>query len=87
MSVGVGVHQGPVILGYIGSDSRREYTVIGDVVNVAARLCGQAPASRVLASEPVAISVGDDEVVVEAKSELALKGRGETVSAWTLRRS
>lgn len=38
ISIGIGVHVGDVILGYIGSDARHEYTAIGDTVNTAARL-------------------------------------------------
>ncbi len=68
---------------------RQQILYVNDtsVALLTANVSVRAPASRVLASEPVAMSVGDGEVVVEAKSELALKGRGESVSAWTLRRS
>jgi adenylate cyclase len=38
LKMGVGVHSGPVVLGDIGAERRREFTIIGDTVNVAARV-------------------------------------------------
>jgi adenylate cyclase len=51
LAVGIGVHTGPVVAGYIGSSKSLSYTVIGDTANTSARLCGIALAGQILVSE------------------------------------
>jgi adenylate cyclase len=51
LAVGIGVHTGPVVAGYIGSSKALSYTVIGDTANTSARLCGIATAGQILVSE------------------------------------
>lgn len=51
LAIGIGVHTGPVVAGYIGSSKALSYTVIGDVANTSARLCGVAAPGQVLVSE------------------------------------
>lgn len=51
--ISVGVHRGPVLAGPIGSDLRNTYAVMGDTVNLAARLCARAEKGEILATGDV----------------------------------
>jgi class 3 adenylate cyclase len=57
--LGIGVNSGEALVGNIGSDKRMEYTVIGDVVNVAARLEAIAQPNQVLVAEATKELVGE----------------------------
>ncbi len=51
LAVGIGIHTGPLVAGYIGSSKALSYTVIGDVANTSARLCSVAKAGQIVISE------------------------------------
>lgn len=59
VDMGVGVNTGRLVAGYIGAKRRLEYTVIGDAVNTASRLCGMAQGDQVLISEATHRAVAD----------------------------
>lgn len=58
-AVGCGLHRGPAVIGNIGSPEHLDYSVIGESVNLAARLCGHAEPMSVVVSESLRRAVGE----------------------------
>jgi adenylate cyclase len=74
------VNTGEALVGVLGAESGRSYTVIGDTVNLAARLEAQAPAGRVVIGATTLQAIPG--VRVEALEGLRVKGRREAVDAY-----
>ena len=83
VTVGIGLHTGDALIGYIGSEKRSEYTAIGDTVNLAARLESNARGGQILLSEATAQAIGNAFPMV-AREPITVKNRVQPVSLFEL---
>jgi adenylate cyclase len=84
--IGVGLHLGEVALGILGPPRRRTTTLVGDTVNVAARLCSRARAGELLFSCTVAQALGERSRAAALPylqlPQLELRGRSAPIDIW-----
>jgi class 3 adenylate cyclase len=83
LDVGIGLNAGEVIAGTIGTDERMEYTVVGDSVNLAARLEACAGPGEILVSAEMRARL-DGAVRARPLGRFNVKGRDEAVEVWKL---
>jgi len=81
LGLGCGIAQGYATLGLIGFEGRRDYAAIGNVTNLAARLCGEAASGEVLVDRKIMAEV---EALAKAtqREPLELKGFSHPVPAF-----
>jgi adenylate cyclase len=81
LGLGCGVAQGYATLGTIGFEGRWDYAAIGNVTNLAARLCGEAAAGQVLVDRKIMARI-EPLVSARAAGPFALKGLAQPVPAF-----
>jgi adenylate cyclase len=86
LEIGIGIHTGPVVAGYIGSSKALSYTVIGDTANTSARLCGAAGPGEILVSASTIEQLGTRFSYQELPA-LQLKGKEKPFRCYAIQRS
>jgi adenylate cyclase len=81
IGVGMGLHTGEVIVGYIGSERRSEYTAIGDTVNTSSRLESNARGGEILLSDATA-KAAHSRYKLKPREPITVKNREQPVILW-----
>ena len=84
LGLGIGIAQGYATIGAIGFDARWDYSAIGTVTNLAARLCGEAAANQILISQRIRVGV-ESFVELDPEQVFRLKGFHRPIISYRVR--
>ena len=85
LKVGIGINTGPVYVGSVGYETFKDYTVMGNTVNIAARLCGFAKKFQILFTESTRDLIDAKEFGCTSVGKLSLKGIKAPMEVFGLR--
>ena len=79
--IGIGINKGKAVSGNIGSEQQMNYTVIGDTINLGARLCSHAKSGEILISSSVKGVISNDYAFKKIPS-IEVKGKSKPIDVW-----
>jgi len=83
IGIGIGINIGDMVMGAVGSEDRMDYTILGDTVNLGARLCSHANRGQTLLSEAARNEIEGIEWIQTAKLEpIQVKGKSEPIEIY-----
>ena len=86
LAIGIGIHTGPLVAGYLGSSKALSYTVIGDTANTSARLCSHAQGGQIIVSETTQSRLAG-RFDCEEMAPAVLKGKVKPLRIFAIRRA
>ena len=83
INIGIGINTGSLVAGYIGSTRTMSYSVIGDTVNTASRLCSAAKAGQIVISENTFEKINNSFAVDEIEA-IQAKGKNKPIRVYNV---
>lgn len=81
----IGINTGKMLAGIVGTQDKMEYTVVGDSVNLASRLCNEAQAGQIITTQDVHDAlISDGKIVASQYKKLRVRGKEDMVTTYLI---